>query len=390
MSTSEFELSLIQGDPLFRLQRRLGLIPHQGLGLIRRALFFALLAWLPIALWAVFKGRAISGGVNEPLLQHFGIHFRFLVAVPLLILGEGMAHRVTTQLIPYFLTSGLVREAQRGQFRTVLEGVARLRNSANPWVIIVAIIFAWVALGPSPASEHELVWATEGEAESPHLGFGGWWLAYVARPIFVALLAAWLWRLVLAFLLLKRIAALDLALVPTHPDRAGGLGFLEKLPSAFSLFTLAVSAVLASRLAHEVVYHGVHVVSLKGVAIVFLVVVVLICLAPLLVFVPKLAAAKRRAVLQYGALVGEHGRLVQRRWIQREPVEESPLLDAPELGPVADTLSLYEAVTKMRAAPLGKTAFVAVALPIAIPLLALFAIEVPIKDMLLKILSSLA
>jgi len=389
MSAPEFELSLIQGDPFFRLQRRIGLIPNQGLGLIRRALFFALLAWLPIAVWAVLKGRAIPGSVGEPLLQHFGIHFRFLVAVPLLILGEGMAHRVTTQLIPYFLTSGLVRDEHRGQFRQVLEGVARLRNSSHPWVLIVSVIFAWIALGPSPASEHELVWATEGEPASMHVGFGGWWLAYVARPIFVALLAAWLWRLVLAFLLLKRIAALDLALVPTHPDRAGGLGFLEKLPSAFSLFAFAVSAVLAARLAHEVVYHGVHVVSLKAVALVFLILVVVLCLAPLLVFIPKLAGAKRRAVLQYGALIGEHGRLVHRRWIQRELVDESPLLDAPELGPVADTLSLYDAVTKMRTAPLGKTALMSIALPAGIPLLVLFAIEVPIKDMLLKILSSL-
>jgi hypothetical protein len=254
---------------------------------------------------------------------------------------------------------------------------------------MVAVIATWMAFGPSPASDHELVWAAEGPSASLQLGFGGWWLAFVARPLFVALLAAWLWRLVLAFLLLKRIAALDLALVPTHPDRAAGLGFLEKLPSAFSLFAFAASAVLASRLAHDVVYHGVHVLSLKALIVVFVVMVTALCLAPLLVFIPKLVAAKRRAILQYGALIGEHGRLVHRRWIQRETVAESPLLDAPELGPVADTLTLYEAVTKMRTAPVGKTALFAVALPAAIPMVALFAIEVPIKDMLLKILASL-
>ncbi len=65
------------------------------------------------------------------------------------------------------------------------------------------------------------------------------------------------------------------------------------------------------------------------------------------------------------------------------------MLDAPELGPVADTLTLYEVVTKMRSAPVGKTALLAGALPAAIPMLALFAIEVPIKGLLLKILTSL-
>ncbi|MGH8480008.1 MAG: hypothetical protein ACREXK_10605 [Gammaproteobacteria bacterium] len=56
---------------------------------------------------------------------------------------------------------------------------------------------------------------------------------------------------------------------------------------------------------------------------------------------------------------------------------------------MADTLSLYEAVTKMRAAPIGKAALLTIALPAAIPMLALFAIEVPIKDLLLKIVGIL-
>jgi hypothetical protein len=391
MNESELGVSLVRDDLLYRLQRRFGLIPAEGLGVVRRAIFFALLTWLPIMVWAGYTGRALPGRVDEPLLQHFGIHARFLVAVPLLIFGEGVAHRLTTHLIPYFLTSGLVREPQREAFREIVRGIVRLRNSTLPWAFIAGIIVAWLALQPPHGAEHELRWANIAQSSEPFgLGFGGWWLVYVARPIFLALLAAWLWRLVLLFLLLKRIAALDLAIVPTHPDHAGGLGFIEKLPAAFSLFAFAVSAVLASRLAHDVVYHGVEIQSLKLLVGVFLIVLVLLCLAPLLVFLPKLAATKRRALLEYGALVGEHGRLVRRRWILREPLEDSPLLEAPEIGPVADTLSLYEAVTKMRAVPIGKTALLMIGLPAAIPMLALFAIKVPIKDLLLKILAALA
>lgn len=57
MNESEFEISLVRDDPLFRLQRRLRLIPAEGLGLVRRAVLFALLTWLPIAVWAVVRGR---------------------------------------------------------------------------------------------------------------------------------------------------------------------------------------------------------------------------------------------------------------------------------------------------------------------------------------------
>ena len=385
MSESDLGISLVRDDLLFRIQRRIGLIPSRGLGTVRRAIFFALLAWLPIVVWAGYTGRALSGVADEPLLQHFGIHVRFLIAVPLLILGEGVAHGLTAKLIPYFLTSGLVRDGQREAFREVIQGIVRLRNSTLPWVSIATIIVAWLVFAPPVSEEHELVWAHVDASAPFDVGFGGWWLIYVARPIFVALLVLWLWRLMLLFLLLKRIATLDLAIVPTHPDRSGGLGFIEKLPTAFSLFAFAVSAVVASRLAHEVVYHGVHVQSLRLLVGVFLVVLVMLCLSPLAVFIPKLAAAKSRALLEYGDLVGQHGRLVHGRWILGEPVDEHPLLQAPEIGPVADTLSLYEAVTKMRAAPIGKAALLTIALPAAIPMLALFAIQVPIKDLLLKI-----
>ncbi|MGZ8907851.1 MAG: hypothetical protein ACXW1U_19285 [Methylobacter sp.] len=104
---------------------------------------------------------------------------------------------------------------------------------------------------------------------------------------------------------------------------------------AFSLFAFAISAVVASRLAHEVIYHDVHLHSLKLLVAVFLIVLILLCLAPLLVFIPTLAGAKRRAMLEYGALVGEHGRLVRRRWILRETLDDQSLLDTPEIGPVA-------------------------------------------------------
>jgi len=371
------ELSLVRDDLPYRLQRRLGLIPEHGLGTVRRALFFALFTWLPIVVWAGFEGRVLSGHVEEPLLQHYGIHVRFLIALPLLILGEAKMDKLMTKFIPYFLTSGLVRAEQRGAFKDTIKGVIRLRDLVKPWLIIAVLILAWTLFKPAVSEEHELIWADG--------GFGVFWFNYVSRPIFTIFMAAWLWRLALLVILLKRVARLGLDLVPTHPDRAGGLGFLEKLPTAFSLFALAVSSVIASRLAHDVVYHGVHVISLKVLLVGFLIVVIGLCITPLLVFIGSLVSAKRQALLEYGALVGQHGRLVRRRWIIGETLDDDSLLDAQEIGPVADTLALYDAVKNMRAAPIGKSAIMGVALPALIPMLALFSIEVPIKEVLTKL-----
>ena len=257
-------------------------------------------------------------------------------------------------------------------------------------MLIAVVVAAWTILQPvAGGSEagHEAKWASS--AEGGGLGFGGWWFLYVSRPIFSVLLVAWLWRLALVFVLLKRIARLDLSIVPTHPDGAGGLGFLKDLPKAFSLLAFATSAVVASRLAHDVMYHGVSLLSLKVVLAGFVVLVVVICIAPLLALARPLAAAKRRALLEYGALVGEHGRLVRRRWILGETPADDALLQAPEIGPVADTLALYEAVRRMKPVPFGKSTLLGIAVPTLIPILVLISTQVPIKEVLKKIVGAL-
>jgi hypothetical protein len=364
-----------------------GLIPAHGLGVGRRAVFLALLTWLPLAVWAVLNRRAFPGMVEEPLLQHFTVHVRSLVAIPLLILAERTANRVVSRLVPHFVNSGLVQGAERQRLREIVERLLRLRNASYPWAILLGVMLALTMVAPVVTEWHSVVWANEAPARP---GFGGYWFLYVSRPVFIALMIAWAWRYALSVILLFRISRLDLQLVPSHPDRAGGLGFLESFPGAWSLVALAASAVVSSTWAHEAVYHGVSVQSLRFLMAGFLVLLVAIFSAPLLLFVPKLRQARRKAVLEYGALVAEHGRLVHRKWILREGVAEPPLLDAPELGPVADVNTLYEAVKNMRAAPLGKATLVSIAGPAALPILCVVAIEVPIRDLILKVLSALA
>ena len=384
-------LSLVQGDAMYRAQRAIGLIPAQGLGLGRRALLLALFTWLPTAIWALLVHRALPGVAGEPLLAHFGIQVRCLVAIPLLVLAEGVANAVTMRVVPYFVASGLVREREVPAFRDVVHGVAALRDSTRPWIVLLGVLAAWTYLAPIAADVHEVVWASETGEASPHAGFGAFWFLYVARPIYLALLLGWAWRVILLFLLLSRIARLDLALVPSHPDGASGLAFLEGLPAAFALVALAASTVVASRWAHDVVYHGVHVDTLRIPAVALLVVNVLLFTGPLLAFVPKLAPLKRAALLQYGALVGAQGRLVHRRWIEGDAsVGDEPVLSAPEIGPVADANSLYEAVSRSRTILVGKRALLPIVVPTALPLLGVFAIEVPVKELLMKLLSTVA
>jgi hypothetical protein len=306
-----------------------------------------------------------------------------------LILGETLLHAVVGQVIPQFVRSGLVNDAEHDRFVDIVHRAIVWRDNWKPWVAIAMLIAAWCAVNPLVGGSHDLRWAQPPAEHGAALAVGAFWFRYVSLPILTALLLTWLWRLGLIAVVLTRISRLNLRLVATHPDQAGGLGFLHRLPAAFAPLSFALAIILAARWGHEALYHGAPVMSFSLPMGAFAAIMTIVVIAPLAVFVPQLMALRRRGLLQYGALVTEHGQLVHRRWIEHEPVTETSLLEAPELGPVADTVSLYEAVAATQPLPVNKRTLAIIFLPILLPVLPLITIEVPLKDALLKLLKTL-
>ena len=384
----QWAVSLVRGDLLFRLQRKIGLIPENGLGIGRRAVFWSLLAWLPIAVWAWQKGYLLPVDGGEPLLAHFGINARLLLAVPLFIVAEGMMHSTLTTLLPRLVSSGVVPPGQLDRLRSVLSDIARLRDSVLPWIAIFAALVSFFVLSRPSEVPHELSWA-KGQADGAGMGLGVWWYLYVGRTIFLTLLLAWLWRLVLLFMLFKRIAGLELSMVPTHPDRCAGLGFMARIPIMFAPVVLGISSVFASGWAHQVVYHDVAIGSLRVEIIAFVVVVPLIFLSPFVSFLGLMLRTKKQGLLDYGDLVGRHGRLVRERWIDGKQVADAPILDAPELGPIADTAVPYELIAKIRPLPLTMGSLFPLVGAAVLPMMVLAALDLPLKTVLKGVLKIL-
>ena len=385
-TTSSLPFSPVDNEPPLRWQRAVHLAPCDGLGVGRRAVVFALVAWLPIALWALIHGRFMHAAAGEPLLQHYGVHVRCLVAIPLLILGEATLHRAAQRYIAQFISSGLIDEANRPAFEAVLRTVRRWRDAALPWLLMIGAALAWTFVSRATTQGDELSWALE---ENRALGFGGVWFVCVVRPLFVVLLLGWLWRIALLVLLFARLGRFNLSLVPSHPDRLGGLGFLEKLPAAFALVSLALSATIASRWAHEVVYHQQSVMALKLPAAMFVVVWSLLLLAPFVPLMPVLLAAKHAALPNYAAMVAEQGRLVRRRWIDGTAKAEGPLLEPDGVGVIADAATMYSAVLSMRILPIGKASLGAILVPVVAPMLVVATLQIPMKTLLLGLLKTL-
>jgi hypothetical protein len=378
--------SPIENEAPLRWLRRLHLAPGDGLGAGRRALGLALLTWLPIAVWAMATGRLGSpDDPDESLLRHYGVHVRCLLVIPLLILAEPMLHGAARAIAARLSATAATPEA-RAAFDAAGRAVVRLRDATLPWLLLLGAAIAWSLADDPRAHGDAMAWAIDGDGS---LGFGGWWFAYVVRPVFLALLLAWAWRIALLSLWMGRVGRIDLTLVPTHPDRAGGVAIVEKLPGAFALVSLALSAMLASRWAHEILHHGANLADYRQVAIAFAVLWSLLLLLPLLAFAPALGRTRKAAILAYSALVGRQGGLVHQRWIEGRQVAPEPILEAPEIGPVADAAAMYEAVVMMRRVPIGKVSVIGILLPVALPLVVVAALQVPLKDLVLMLAKAL-
>lgn len=380
---ADLTFSPVQGGPFHRARKAIGLVPEQGLGLARRVLAIIAVAWLPVVIGALVAGQALEGGAKDPLMRHFGVHARLLLSVPLLVFAEALFERRIPPMIGHFVTSGLVDSATLPQFRQALDQARRLRDSVWGSVFVLAIIGVVLSTSAIPAAQsEEMAWAASMTESGRTIGFAGWWYLMVSRPIFVGLLAIWLWRSFVLWRLVWTVSKLDLNLVASHPDGVGGLGFLEGTAAAAAPLVLAVSVIIAGRWGHEVLYHGVHVDSLKPLAAVLVGTAVLFINGPLLMLGRNLRAFKRKSLLEYGALMGRHHRLVHEKWISSREVGTPAILDSPELGPYADIVTIYDAVARMRPAPISKRSLVPIVVAAVLPLLPVFAIEIPIKQML--------
>lgn len=379
---SETELDLLDDLP-HRIQRRFGLMRKDS-QVAHRALAVALLTWLPLVLSAwIFEGGTL-GASHQRLETQFPAHVRCLVAMPLFVLSAMTARAAFARATRQLLSSRLL---DASELRVALAPVARLRDAKLPWAVVLALVAVWTAEAPVV---HELrMSSTRGLVELSELGVGTLWYLFFVLPLFNAMLLGWGWRIMLYGYAVLRVARAPLALVPTHPDGAFGVGFLSRLPLAFAPCLFGASSVVNATWVYEILYQQVPPSELVAPALVFVSIMSALVVAPLLAFAVPLGREKLTTLPEYAALVAEHGRKVRMRWIDKREPNDPAMLDAPELGPVADTLTLFDAVAKARIVPVTKQTLVMLGVPLGLPFVALVLCQVPIGELLTTVLHAL-
>ena len=382
------DFSMVLGGPLYQLFLRTRMVREPLDLLWRRIIVISLLGWLPLLIFALAIGRAWSG-VKVPFLFDIATHVRFLIALPLLIIAEVVVHMRFRPLIEQFTARDLIRPADRPRFREIVLSSFRLRNSVAAEVILLIIVFTgghliWRHQG----SLHTSTWYADAGAAGSHLTLAGMCYAYWSQPLFQFILLRWYFRVFIWSRFLWKVSRLNLNLTPTHPDKAGGLGFLTGTAHAMMPLLIAQSAVISGVLANRIFFEGAKLMQFRVEILVLVLFLVALALGPLMVFAPALLACQRLGRREYGLLASRYVAAFDQKWVRSE-FEAKDLLGSGDIQSLADLGNSFSIVESMNPFPFGKAAAVRVALMTALPLLPLVLTVIPFDELVDRLFRSL-
>ena len=384
------DFSLVLGGPVFQLLRRAHLTNH-ALGLARRRIIvISSFCWLPLLVLSALEGNALGGSAAVPFLLDVEVYTRFLLALPLLVAAEIVVHERLRFVVKKFLERQLIPEHAIKRFEAAIVSAFRLRNSVFAEVLLFAFVYL---VGILIVWRHYIAidtatWYAIPSGGGARFSLAGTWFSYVSLPIFQFLLCRWYFRMFIWTRFLWHVSRIDLSLVPTHPDRVGGLGFLSNTVYAFIPLLLAHGALLAGVLGNRIYHLGDKLPDFLLEIFVFVMFLMCVVLGPLLVFAPQLAQTKRLGLREYGTLAERYVREFDSKWL-RGGARNEQLVGSGDIQSLADLSNSFEVVRTMRIAPFTKETIIVLAAATVAPMAPLLLTIMPLEDLLKKLLGIL-
>ena len=383
---SESHLYFERGGPAYRLMQRIGVI--KGVPSIhRRIVIFLALTWVPLLVLSFLEGLALGPTPEQSFLLDFATYARFFVAFPMIIIAEVIIGPRLTIAGLHFVRSGLVREEDYPAFDAAVEKVESRREARLPELIIlgIAIFGAWsmtAAFYAGQGTSWHII-RTEGGIR---LSMAGVWYLLVAVPLLQFMFYRWIWRLIIWTGFLLDMSRLNLRVSVSHPDQAGGLGFLGIAQIGFGSLAFGLSSILAANTAFLIVFKGADIEAFKIPFAAYLVFVNLIFLGPLLVFLPLLARTRRQGLREFSTLANRYDYAFVEKWIRGKAPADEPLLGTGDIQSLADLGNSYQYARQMKAIPFDVRTIIQMSVIASVPMLPLLPLVMPVAD-ILKLLS---
>ena len=387
-SDGQQDFSLVLGGPLFQLLRRAHL-SGDALQLVQqRILVIFGLTWLPLLVLSILEGHALGGQAAVPFLRDVEAHVRFLVSLPLLIVAELVVHQRMRPVVRQFLDRQLIPEGARPRFDAAIRSAFRLRNSVVSEVLLIAVVYV---LGVVVFWRHYIAlsatqtWYAVPGADGLKLSLTGMWYAYVSLPFFQFLLMRWYYRIFIWARFLWQVSRIELSLIPTHPDRVGGLGFLANMAYAFTPLAVAHGGMVAGLIAGRIFYVGATLPDFKVEIAVLILFVLCLVFGPFLVFAPQLAQRKRTGLGEYGTLAERYVREFDTKWLRGGAPADERLVGSGDIQSLADLANSFDVVKTMRIAPITRDALLRIVAATLAPVVPLALTMMSLEELLKKL-----
>jgi hypothetical protein len=342
---------------------------------LHRAGAAAAIAWLPLLVLSAVQGSLMGG--PGAFLPDVRAHGHYLLALPVLFLAEPWCLVRLALVRRQFTAGGLVI----GDAIDALDGLAaRARRSLDHRGVEVALLLgvyvASILLTTGAYPRDVQSWVMSGGGVSA----AGWWRALVSHPLLLLMIAAWLWRLWVWARFLVGVSRLPLRMVASHPDLAGGLGFVAVSLRAFAPVAGALGVVASSAFAERLLVAGRAPPPAQVGAV--LCVVLFLFVAPLVVFAIPLHRVRLRGLLEYGALAAALGQRFEQRWLRSDDPVSPAALGAPDFSATTDLYSVAANVWRMKLVPIGSRDLLLLALATLLPFVPLALLVMPVDEVL--------
>jgi hypothetical protein len=273
------------------------------------------------------------------------------------------------------------------RFNAAIASAFRLRNSVFAEVLlivsvyVVGIMIVWRQYMVLDAA----TWYATPSTGGSTLSLAGIWFAYISLPVFQFLLYRWYFRLFIWMRFLWQVSRIELRLVPTHPDRVGGLGFLSNTVYAFVPLAVAHGALLAGMFSNRIFHLGSKLTDFKMEIAVLAVFLLCVTIGPLLVFSSQLSQAKRKGLREYGTLAQRYVREFDDKWLRGGAPAGEPLVGSSDIQSLADLGNSFEVVKTMKFVPVSKDAIILLAAATLVPIVPLLLTMMPLEELLKKL-----
>ena len=375
------------GGPLHRMGCRLGLVRN-------RTNTTALGCALGASLWFVLLALALIEGLGPVFfsIAAIGAHVRLLVAIPMMFVCEASVDPRFTDFVRVIVRSQVVPASTRTVLQSEIARIARWRDAWLPEAFFLLATVLLALAVPNVSFFHYLSGLTGGSNPST-VGAATWssqWYWMVCMTLFRFLWLRWLWRLALWSFFLWRVSKLGLRLVPTHPDHAGGLGFLQVVHTEFIPLVVAISATQSASLAQDIASGRMKFDAIySGVAFI-LVADALLFLGPLLIFSRNLWECQVKGLSDYGAFAERYVNEFNRKWLGADSAPDESLLGTADIQSLADLSNSVSVVRDMRLVLVSPSMLMYLTAAALLPLLPLVLFKYPFADLAAKFFERLS